>query len=192
MKMELLQDKIWITRKSRIEASERLLRNDFHSHLIVNYYALYVVIISVYDLNSTQVDLSLLAVIGSILVLTTSIFITSKNFKERSNFLKTCYLKLEFIQEKIKSLSESEKKSKYLEISEEYNDVLRNSENHLSVDFTKIKMSIPKGNRQKSTQISTNEYISYYIYLFLRISCLTILYFFPVIISFSYMFNASI
>jgi len=184
--MERLQDKIWVTRKSRIEASERLLRNDLHSHLLINYYALFVVIIAVYDLYDNKANLTLLSVISSILVLTTSIFISSKNFKERSNFLKSCYLKLELIQEKIKSLSDDEKKSKYYEVSEEYNDVLRNSENHLSVDFTKIKLSIPKKDRQQSTQISWNEYISYSIYLFLRLASLTILYILPAIITFTY------
>lgn len=190
--MEILSDKIWITRKARIEASERLLRNDFHSHLLINYYALFVVIISVYDLNDTNVNLSLLSVISSILLLTTSIFISSKNFKERSNFLKSYYLKLEFIQEKIKSFTDKEKQTRYLEISEEYNDVLRNSENHLTVDFTKIKLSIPKDKRQNSTQISPNEYFSYSIYLFLRIFSLTILYFLPAIITSIYITYASL
>lgn len=189
--MESLQNKIWITRKSRIEASERLLRNDFHSHIIINLYATLLVIISVYDLYSTKIDLSLLAVIGSILVLTTSIFISSKNFRERSNFLKTCYIKLDKLQTKINSLTDSEKESRILEISEEYNDILLNSENHLPVDFTKIKLSIPKQNREKSTKISTTELISFYIYSFLRISCLIILYFLPAIITFLYILNAS-
>ena len=190
--MELLKDKIWITRKSRIEASERLLRNDFHSHLLVNYYALFVVIISVYDLYCKEVDLALLSVIGSILVLTTSIFITSKNFKERSNFFKTCYLKLDLILKKINSLNKDEKESKYLPISEEYHDVLLNSENHLAVDFTKMKLSIPKENRQKSTQIAANEYINYYLYLFARTLCMTILYLLPLIITFLYTVNAGL
>lgn len=190
--MESLQNKIWITRKSRIEASERLLRNDFHSHIIINLYATFVLIISIYDLYSTKIDLSLLAVIGSILVLITSIFISSKNFKERSNYLKTCYIKLDKLQSKINYLSEQEKKSKMLEISEEYNDILLNSENHLHVDFTKIKLSIPKQNREKSTQISAEEWISFCIYLILRISYFTILYFLPAIITFLYILNASI
>ena len=191
--MDSLQDKIWITRKSRIEASERLLNINFHSHLLINYYATFVVIISVYDLYDKQKDLSLLIVLGSILVLMLSIFISTKNFKERSNFLKTCYIKLELIQDKINSLTDAERKSKYIEISEAYNDILLNSENHLPVDFTKVKLSIPKENRLKSTSIAPYEFISYSIYIISRLLCLILLYFLPAIITFAYITsNASI
>jgi len=49
-----LSDKIWITRKSRIEASTRLEQNDFLAQVVINYYSVFIVIVSIWDLYDPQ------------------------------------------------------------------------------------------------------------------------------------------
>ncbi|WP_141694276.1 SLATT domain-containing protein [Desulfosporosinus sp. BG] len=95
--IDSLLRKIWITRKCRIVASERLENAELYAQFIFVYYSVILVSLSIWTLfpehsNST---LSLISVIASIGLLSVSLFITSRNYKNRALALKSCYIKLE-------------------------------------------------------------------------------------------------
>lgn len=133
-----LSNNIWITRKCRILASERLANYDLISQILVNYYAIYLVALSVCDLYYKNLDLSLQIVVGSILVSTTSLFISSRNFKERSLILKNCYTKLNSMYRNT-IRAESNVSSNLIELENEYDSFINNFENHHHIDYLILK-----------------------------------------------------
>lgn len=135
--MSKLSDNIWFTRKARIQASERLLSNDHHSQLLLVTYSiintcLAVILIKDSAILGGNTDLAL--VIMSIVILVTSLFVTSKNFKGRAESLKNHYIELQKLYYKALDAEESSDKDSIRAIREQYTDMLDLSENHRAID----------------------------------------------------------
>lgn len=127
-----IKDKIWWTRKSRIQTEKRLLANDFQAQLILLWYAFFSVAVSIYYL--TQKSNSDIApgvwVILSVFSLIASSYISALNFKSRAALVKECYERLDILY----SLACSQG-SKNEEIQAQYNDILGLCENHIDLDY---------------------------------------------------------
>ncbi|MEJ8305012.1 SLATT domain-containing protein, partial [Saccharibacillus sacchari] len=138
--LESLSNKIWITRKSRIRAEDRLRKNDFLTQILVNYYTLIVVGLSIWTLydNSHAQLISVLLIIASVLLFGLSIFLTSRDFRGRSLAFKDCYIKLDELYnetELLKAISVNLSPQKINELQKKYNDIIYSVENHTSVDY---------------------------------------------------------
>ena len=133
----MLSDTIWWTRKSRIQAAERLMSNDFHTQLILVWYSLFAVCLTIYylkfDPQSGLAQVSM--VIISIMILSMSLFMSGRNFKERSVLMKQCYLQLDSLYRKAKVIENNSDEESLERISDEYHNVIDASENHKEVDF---------------------------------------------------------
>lgn len=86
--MKKLSEKIWLTRVSRIETERRLLANLFHAELILVWYALFSVGISIYSLNEKNTIPQTYWVIFSVLTLACSLYINTQSYKERAMKIK--------------------------------------------------------------------------------------------------------
>ncbi|MBV6512650.1 MAG: hypothetical protein FMNOHCHN_02159 [Ignavibacteriaceae bacterium] len=134
-----LSEKIWLTRKCRIQASTRLERFDLNSKIIINYYSLFIVILSLYSLVKPDPAMGISLTSASILVLVASLFITSRNFKERSISHKQCYIKLDELMHKVKDSEENNKVGSLSTLTRSYASVLNLTENHSEYDYLKVK-----------------------------------------------------
>ena len=111
-------DKVWITRKSRINASERFKRNDLISQILIAYYSFFIIVITIVDIKNDNLNFEILTLILSILILIVSIFIFAMNYKERASVLQTSYVLMSKLYEKIKE--KENKKDKYDELRNQY------------------------------------------------------------------------
>ncbi|WP_242860440.1 SLATT domain-containing protein [Desulfosporosinus sp. I2] len=101
--IDSLLRKIWITRKCRIVASERLEKAELYAQFIFIYYSVILVCLSIWNLfpEHSNSALSLISVIASIGLLSVSLFITSRNYRNRAIALKSCYIKLDQLYTKL-------------------------------------------------------------------------------------------
>jgi len=179
----MLSDTIWWTRKSRIQAAERLLSNDFHTQLILVWYSLFSTGAAVYFLKfSPQSNLAQVSmVIYSVMILSMSLFMSGRNFKERGMLMKQGYEQLDFIYRKALRLHDNSDQSALDEISEEYQNIVNSSENHKEIDYiaaiVKLKWSGDIIDKEK-TKYHSVRYFSYFVF---RYAYLFLLYLFPII-----------
>jgi len=126
-----IADRIWWTRKARIQTEKRLLSNAFQAQLILLWYSFFAVFVSVYYLkfNTTSEYSGVAWVIFSVMVLIISSFTSGLSFKERASLIKECYETLGGINQKALRSSDDEV------LEKEYGQVLNVCENHTERDF---------------------------------------------------------
>jgi hypothetical protein len=135
-----LENNIYETRKCRINASERLKCWDDFLYKINVYYSIFVVILSIWNLNqesSTNNKISLALLILSVIAFSFTLVVSALNHKERSLNLKSNYILLDKLYSELQLL-----KSKPTMSAEElhsidiaYKDLLTSTENHESIDY---------------------------------------------------------
>lgn len=141
--------KIWITRKCRIETSERLNKKDEDFQKLSVYYSILIVALSIWNIqikdNTLKDTSSLVILIISIVVALFSMFITSKNYKERYFDLKMNYIELNNLYNELLIIDNDNDSNNYKcnickieDISRRYNELLKYVENHSTYDYLKI------------------------------------------------------
>ena len=176
-----LSNKIWKTRIARIRAATRLTRNDFYSQLLVNYYSLFIVIVAIIDIQSNELNLSLLILILSILILCTSLFISSRDFKRRALALKNCYTSLDKLYYRAKCIeSKNENNEKEIqEILDKYTELLSFFENHSKIDYLDVKNKVK--NEENEDKLFWHESFYLYGYRIIKFLIILLLFIFPII-----------
>lgn len=138
----MLSDKIWVTRKVRINTEKRLLKNAFLSQVLMIVYSSILVFSAVWNLVHPNNDIAFLFVCGSIAVLILSIYLSSHKFIERSLSIRNCYVQLDKIYNNVKR-AEGSQDLKMIENCETiYSDILLSVENHSSYDYLCMRHSI--------------------------------------------------
>lgn len=130
-----LDNKLWITRKCRINAAERLLQAANFVDFINVYYSVFLILLSLvsvspYVNNTTMISYINLAC--SITLTISIIYATTLGYKERSAALKQNYIAL---QELLDRLKLSNDQNEIQKINKEYCDLLRLVENHKHIDY---------------------------------------------------------
>ncbi|MCP5348242.1 MAG: SLATT domain-containing protein [Gammaproteobacteria bacterium] len=128
-------DKVWWTRKARIQTEKLLKSNALHSQILLLWYSFSSVASAIYYLNldtkSTNPELNGVAwVVFSVLVLCISGFINGLSFKERAGLIKECYETLNGIYQESKEVNADIKK-----LAEDYDQVVGVCENHSDRDY---------------------------------------------------------
>ncbi len=140
-KITLLSNKIYITRRCRIKASERFKKYDSIILGLNVWYSIWLIIISVIclspNIKSENLNLNFISMTTSILVFAFSMLATSLNFKDKYYMFKNCYLQLDLLSHKLDNIDKNDKDlgSKYDEISNEYNCILSSTDNHSDIDL---------------------------------------------------------
>jgi len=157
---ELLRN-IWITRKSRIEASERLINKHNLYQLLIVYYSIVVVSLSIWDIHSTQpVSKSSLALlIASIILSLISMFVTSRNYQERYFNLKNCYIELYELYWELKKMKREDdyNSNLFYQVNQRYNCLLNYVENHTKYDYWRIMLTADQKEREQITKEQASE-----------------------------------
>lgn len=176
-----LHDKIWWTRKSKIQTERRLLSNDFQSQLILLWYAFFSVAISIYYLiiKSASTVAPGVWVVLSVFSLVASGFISGLGYKSRASLIKECYEKLDSLYYEVrKSANDSEKLG---ELSERYRAILSLCENHSDLDYRAARCEMHfSGDRGFAPQVGFYDYLRWGGYKVVRWLFLLVIYISPV------------
>ena len=126
-----MDNKIWMTRRARIQTEKRLLSNAFHSQLLLLWYSFFSVAVAIYYLTgSPGQSQNVIWVVFSILVLVMSGYLQGFSYKKRAAAVKLCYEDLDKLYMKAKN-QQTVGESLY----DEYKMVLDSCENHTTGDF---------------------------------------------------------
>lgn len=169
---------IWITRKSRINASERLNKNNFWSQIIVAYYSMCLIILTIIDIKDDNFNFETLSLILSILIFTISIFIVSMNFKERSLILKTSYVKMSKLYWDI--LKKEDNEECYEDLKNQYNTIIELTEEHSTYDYLQVLFA-ERNNEQYKNVNPKWTYFSYFELFWYKIKRFNLIVFFFII-----------
>ena len=159
----MLSDKIWITRKVRIYAEERLLGYSSMSQLLMTMYSLALVSLSIWNLQNNDARLNLVSAFASIAVLVISVHATSQKYAERSIAMRNCYIKLDELYSKVKRAEASEDFELLQNLEAEYTGLLLNIENHSEYDYLCLRYSL-RDNSQTTLPVFTKSDFILYIW----------------------------
>lgn len=178
MKDELLR-KIWLTKKARTIYSDRLRNmHEFYSFLNI-YYSVLIIGLSIWNLNGTK-ESGILLLIASTSIGIYFVFVNGKNYLERSIILRNHYIELADLHSKLNIINPS-KISEILEINKIYNNLLKNIENHETIDYKNaLKSDKVEYNKlshfEKGCLFFHNLWITYIFKLLLTIIPLVVIY----------------
>ncbi|WP_164758861.1 SLATT domain-containing protein [Aliarcobacter butzleri] len=175
-------DKVWITRKSRINASERFKRNDLISQILIAYYSFFIIVITIVDIKNDNLNFEILTLILSILILIVSIFIFAMNYKERASVLQTSYVLMSKLYEEIKE--KENKKDNYDELRNQYDMIVSLTENHSSSDYLEVMYEVKnnKDYEQVNGKWTFSKSLKIWIYKLTRFFKISFLFILPIII----------
>jgi len=178
-----LAGNVWFTRKAWINAEDRLLKNDFHTQLLMVVYAAYasclsVVLLKYEPLPSDKRFIDTALAVLSIVLLALSLYLNTKSFKDRAARFKTGYHDLHGIENRLKLLAlqtpSSQVDLEFTQLSDEYNKALRDVENHSELDD--IRHRVTAGSGLTSRQVTKGEFGRYYWWRLWRLCGLIIAY----------------
>lgn len=136
-----LRDRIWFTRIARIHSEKRLLRNEFHSQLLLMVYSVYSIVLSVTLLKYEPISQDAGAVFGAVLSVTLfglSFYQNARGFPARAQRFKENYTHLQELTGRL-DLALCQPTPAVLqtaieEVQAEYKTATANSENHTTTD----------------------------------------------------------
>lgn len=175
-------DNIWITRKSRINTSERFKQNDLISQILIAYYSFCIILINILDIKNEHLNFEVLTLVLSILILIVSIFIFAMNYKERALLLKTSYIEMDKIYRDI--LEKERNNDDFHDLKDKYNVIVSLTENHSYYDYLQVLFEL----KDKQEYEKINGKWTFYKgftrlkYKFLRAITIIFLFILPVII----------
>ena len=133
---EKLERNIWITRKCRINASERLLRSAKFVEFLNVYYSIFVITLSLLSLIEHNDQFSFASIVLSIALTISIVYANTTGLRDRSTALKQNYIDLQVLLDQLFYIEATETE-KVLTVSDKYAELLKLSENHLSIDLYK-------------------------------------------------------
>ncbi|XUW93828.1 SLATT domain-containing protein (plasmid) [Burkholderia sp. M6-3] len=140
---EALYNRIWFTRKARIQSEKRLLQNDLHAQLMLQLFSAYSIGLSIYLLKFHAAGLSddaanVTLIVISVLLFGIAPYVSARNFKGRAEEFKAVYVKLQTLLDDLNRIewmtSVQEAHAAYVVVEREYARTLASSENHLEID----------------------------------------------------------
>ena len=152
-------DKMWKTSKSKMNMESRLKKYDFYSQGLIVYYSLWLIGLTIYDMDKGDIDMSIPTLILSIVILVLSVYIYAMNFGIRAVKTKQAYVQIQ----RILSRTGRYKDTKNLE--EEYYHILDYSENHNNCDFLQVLYEVrnKEDNDKLNGKFTYNKYLKFVI-----------------------------
>ena len=137
-----LSQRIWKTRKIRIQTEQRLLRNALIADCVIPFYSLSFIIISIFPNNNNNKIANSISIIGSLWILIASIIISMQQYRLRAYKMKNHYIKLDRLYRRAskEGLEEQEEDK----ISKYYENELQLVENHSRGDYLIVYNGLSK------------------------------------------------
>lgn len=164
MSLKSLSDKIWITRKCRINLSERLKSNNLFYQSLIIWYSFLLITLTIFDKSVPVVEDSYsLTLILSIGILILSVFVMSMNYSERAIKAQILYTQLDCLYNQVKNAAQSQEEILY----KQYTDLINLTENHSDkYDFLKVKYDLRNEDKQENPNPPALKCFEYIIYWF--------------------------
>ncbi|MBI2308564.1 MAG: SLATT domain-containing protein [Rhodocyclales bacterium] len=127
-----MHDNIWFTYKARIRAHLRLASNDFHTQLLMVWYALAGSLLGVVSIRYPKIlgnDTDLIAALISTALLVISMLVANRDFRGRAIQMRTNYLALGELYRKANNGGVSQEQA-----NSEYQQLLNAVEIHSEID----------------------------------------------------------
>ncbi|MHC1481722.1 SLATT domain-containing protein [Frateuria aurantia] len=127
-----MKDNVWFTYKARIQAHKRLEWLDFHSQMLLVWYAILSTILGVVVIRYTDVlgpNTDIMATVLSVALLGVSLAVTNRDFRGRAMAMRRNYLQLQKLYNELSAGAPPT-----LDQTNRYNDLLAESENHNEID----------------------------------------------------------
>ena len=171
-----MRDKVWFTYKARIQAHIRLSWLEFHSQLLLVWYAILSAGLAVVTVRYPQAlgkDTDVLAAVLSIGLLGISLAVANRDFRGRSIAMRQNYLELQRLYDRTSPPAAFDN-----EALQNYHNLLSAVENHSEID-DKLFRTMQAG-RLSSRVPSWSERVEAYGYLTLRLALTVLLYMAPI------------
>ncbi|SFJ23983.1 hypothetical protein SAMN02910355_1731 [Terrisporobacter glycolicus] len=170
--LKSLKYNVWMTRKARINASERLLYLEKFIQYVNIYYSCFLCILSVYGLTTTNYKIGIISAIISIILTILIVYLNSQKFGDRAQQLKSNYIDLQKLYFKLNNIDENA--TSLIQYQNEYAELLSNCENHSSHDYYKILL------REKQIDTISKLGLIYYTCKIFRWFCSIIVLIIPI------------
>jgi hypothetical protein len=140
---EQLENKVWWTRKSHIEAEKRMRFRLAWSHVFLFNCSFCALALSIIGLEAPDRNLSLASVLISVFVCMCTVQLCNQKYAYRAEDHKKCYLDLAKILPLIQNTDEKDLTT--LEnLNERYVNILNETENHHDIDYLSAKWPLRK------------------------------------------------
>ncbi|HAM2092749.1 TPA: SLATT domain-containing protein [Listeria monocytogenes] len=140
-------ERVYKTRKARINAEDRYLQYNDYSHIVLNISSISMIALSVLTLAVSNKNFDVLNLIISIYLLGVTLIVTGFNFKGKADEHKISYIEITKVEAKLDRLYSTLRDEKlplrsnayamYIEIKNEYIDILEKTLNHKNIDYEK-------------------------------------------------------
>lgn len=174
----IVKDKVWFTYKARIQAQLRLSWLDFHSQLLLVWYAILgasLAIVTIRYPHSLGPNTDIQSAILSIALLGISMAVANRDFRGRSIAMRQNYLDLQRLYDHLNLSGDSSQAD-----LDRYHDLLSSVENHKEIDDKLFRVRHAKTlSTRKPTHI---EIIEVYAYLAARLGVSFALYLAPLVL----------
>lgn len=146
----LLNERIWKTKKARIEAEARANRNDLIANILTNYYTFIVLAFSIWalildPLSEDAKIVTIITVIASVGLFGMNLMISLIGFRGKANQYKDSHLKLDSLESDVNNLlrsagyiSPNALISELHSLEKKYNEILSLTDNHSFKDHQKV------------------------------------------------------
>lgn len=127
-----MKDNVWFTYKARIQAHNRLEWLDFHSQMLLVWYAILSTILGVLTIRYGHLlgpDTDIMATVLSVALLGFSLAVTNRDFRVRAMAMRKNYLQLQALYRELSSGAAPTSAQ-----AERYDELLVESENHREID----------------------------------------------------------
>lgn len=168
-----LLDSIYITRKSRIEAADRLKQFDNWISNINIYYSAILIVFSICTITNGNEYVNISLVSSSILVFAFNTFAVSQNFKDKYLGYKQNYIALDSLYRKIDTDNNIDDEI-LSSFNEQYIELLSNCQNHTTLDYYKVIIS-DKSLMGKKAYTKKKIFSIYAYYIYHKIKTLVII-----------------
>lgn len=127
-----MKDSVWFTYKARIQAHNRLEWLDFHSQMLLIWYAILSTVLGVLAIRYEHIlgpDTDVLATVLSVALLGVSLAVTNRDFRVRAMAMRKNYLQLQGLYRELAPNADPT-----LTQTQQYDELLAESENHREID----------------------------------------------------------
>jgi len=126
-------------------------------------FSLFLAFFSIWNFFHLNQNNSFLVICCSIALLVVSIFLSSQNYGERALAMRNCYIRLNELYLKAKRAEEAGDAESLQKYFTNYNDILRNIENHSEYDYLRFRFSLRNNKESTLPPFSFVDYCFFFI-----------------------------
>lgn len=178
----MTKDSVWFSYKARIQAHKRLEWLDFHSQLLLVWYAILSMALGVLTIKHSAIlgpDTDVIATILSVALLGISLAVANRDFRGRAMLMRTNYLELQKLHRGLPDGSPTATSPAPTPAQvTRYDELLAESENHREIDDRIARVFASGLNTRMPTGF---EYFAAIFWLTMRLLITALLYALPVL-----------